>query len=131
MDGPNAVPEPMPRSLVRHSFTRFASFAALALSMGGCAHWVAEPTPAAALTGHGHRLVRVTTTQGTRLVLRDPQVSRDTLFGWAQAADLRGGGRTTLPVACITRVERRVSEGKPLAAAAFVAVTVFTLVVRP
>jgi hypothetical protein len=115
-----------PRRLVR-----LAAPAALALQLGACAHWVAEPTPAAALTGRGHRTVRVTTVQGTRLVLRDPQVSRDTLFGWAAAADPRGGGRTTLPVSSITRVERRVTGGRPLAAAAFVAVTVFTLVVHP
>ena len=121
----------MPRRTVRQNLIRLASTAALALTVGGCAHWVAEPTPAAALTGHGHRLVRVTTVQGARLVLRDPQVSRDTLFGWAQATDLRGGGRTTLPVSAIIRVERRVSGGKPLAAAVFAAVTVFTLVVRP
>jgi hypothetical protein len=119
------------RSPAARRVLRLAAPLVVALQLSACVRWVAEPTPAAALTGHGHRTVRIFTVAGTRLVLRDPQVSRDSLYGWAPGTGPRGGGRTSLPLSSIARVERRVSQGRPATVAAFVAVAAFTLVVRP
>jgi hypothetical protein len=110
---------------------RSTALLALAMQLAGCVRWVAEPSPSAALTGRGHRLVRVSTTGGDRLVLRDPEVSRDSLVGWVPSAGLRGGGRVSLPLASVARVERRVSQTRPLAIAAILAVAGLTFAVHP
>ncbi|MDB4951763.1 MAG: hypothetical protein JWM27_4412 [Gemmatimonadetes bacterium] len=103
----------------------------LALQLAGCVRWVAEPNPRAALAGHGHREVRVSIVDGRTLLLRDPQVSRDSLFGWSHFPGPRMGGRIALPLADVARVERRVSNRRPLAVAAILAVVGLTVAAKP
>jgi len=104
---------------------------ALPILLAGCARWEVESSPRAALTGRGHRVVRIDTDRLTKLELRDPQVSRDTLFGWSRAPGASVRGRVAVPLADVTRVERRVTNDRALAIGAAAALVALIVVSKP
>jgi hypothetical protein len=102
-----------------------------AVVLGGCVRWKAESSPAAALTGRGHRVVRLTTADGGQVELRDPQVSRDSVVGWSEQPGARLRGRVALPLASVTRVERQVKADGALAIGAGVVLAGLLAVAHP
>ena len=99
--------------------------------LGACTRWQVASSPAAALTGRGHRVVRVTTAQGARLELRDPEVSRDSLYGFSHQPAAGVRGRVALPLAQVTRVERRVKDDRAYGFVAAAAILAAILAARP
>jgi hypothetical protein len=120
-----------PNRMLKPSHRRLLALLAAPVLLTGCARWEVESSPRAALTGRGHRVVRIDTHRLTHLELRDPQVSRDTLFGWSSRPGAPVRGRVAVPLADVTRVERRVKDDRALAIGAAAALVALLVVARP
>jgi hypothetical protein len=73
--------------LRRHAAARrVGAVVQLALFLSGCLSWRAEPTsPADLMVSRKPSVVRITQPDSSRLILRDPVVQGDTLYGRPQA----------------------------------------------
>jgi hypothetical protein len=82
-------------------------------SLSGCMSWRAEPTsPATLLATRKPDIVRVVRTDSSRVILREPTVENDSLFGTeVSTADYaQGQGPRAIPLAEVAAIQTRQSD---------------------
>jgi hypothetical protein len=86
--------------------------AAVVLALSGCMSWRSEAlSPAQLIATSKPSVVRVTRTDSSKVILRDPEVAGDTLFGLPQSAlDDSLGDRTGIPLAGIHSIATHQSD---------------------
>jgi len=86
--------------------------AAAVVSLSGCMSWRSEAlNPAQLIATRKPPVVRVTRTDSSKVVLRDPEVAGDTLFGRPESSPQdTPGGRTGIPLAGIHSIDTRKSD---------------------
>jgi hypothetical protein len=84
----------------------------LALLLSACMSWHPEPaSPAELIATQRPDVVRITQSDSSRLILRDPAVQGDTLYGRPQASlDDEPQGRTAIPLGDIRGIATRQSD---------------------
>ena len=83
------------------------------LCICSCMSWRADPaSPATLVTTRKPALVRVIRTDSSRVLLREPTIQHDTLFGTkvATAEDTEGEGRGAIPLADVAAIQTRQSD---------------------
>jgi hypothetical protein len=102
----------------------------VAVLLSACMTWRPEPTrPADLISREKPPLVRVTRTDSSRAILRNPEVRGDSLYGLLQKSlDDDSKVRTGFPLTDISTVETRRSDGtRTVLLGAGIAVGTFTL----
>jgi len=83
-----------------------------AVVLSGCMSWRSETlSPAQLIETRKPPVVRVTRADSSKVILRDPEVAGDTLFGRPQSSlEDTPGGRTGIPLAGIHSIATRKSD---------------------
>ena len=102
---------------------------AFLMSASGCTSWrVQDVEPAALVRDQAPKQVRITRVDGTRAVVRQPEVAGDSIRGMAPADSARGlaGGPTSVALADVRQIAVRKTD--PLKTAGLVVVGAFVAV---
>ena len=96
--------------------------------LSACLSWRPEPTrPADLVARQKPPVIRMTLRDSTQLVLRNPEVQGDTIYGHPPGSRGHAGNRSGIPLSSVARIEtQRTDTGKSMVLGFGIALGAFT-----